>query len=236
VTATEQPIKLTPQAIVGLTGPFIAEGPGLGLPVNDDSYDWATLNKLDSAVGALTELSRLAYLLDEHSIIAGGAVRDIIAGNVPRDIDLFVSSEGLEAATARSAKADEDAWIAKAEAFEATLAGDVGGSGYAEGVDSVETIGAIQVIHVDDPWARVMLFDATCNMVWLDSSGAAWAASQLVLDHIKARQWVPNPLTIMTQPEYTARRLKFLAKGWSVPEQSWPPQLARTHRPATPVG
>jgi hypothetical protein len=55
-------------------------------------------------------------------------------------------------------------------------------------------------------------------MVWVDVTGTAWAASELVLTHIANRVWVPNPNSVMTPHEFNARRKKFYQRGWYVPD------------------
>jgi len=155
----------------------------------------------------------LAALCDEHSIVAGGAVRDVLLDADPRDIDVFVSGAGLDAAQARVLEQVEHELVAIADQIGARH----GDSGSARGLRAVLNYGDVQIIHVDDPWARVQVFDAICNMVWVDMTGRAWAASDTVIDHIRAKRWEPNPHSVMTPSEYNARRAKFLDRGWIVP-------------------
>ena len=60
----------------------------------------------------------MTQLLDKHSIIAGGAVRDLLLGDDPRDIDLFVSPAGFEAAQTRVVEQLGDDVLAIAESLD----------------------------------------------------------------------------------------------------------------------
>ena len=173
---------------------------------------------LSTSVRAAADM--LANLLDEHSIVAGGAVRDLIRGDTARDIDIFVSPAGLPAAEGRVAdQVDEDF-----AAVCAQLSDDGSGTeGWTSGLRDVFTYGKIQLCVVDDPVSQVREFDAWCNMVWLDHSGDIWAASPVAMEHIRAKVWEPRPVAGMTPSRAKVRRAKFAQRGWSVPRQDGTP-------------